>query len=81
MNLTKQQKLDILSKAIDEGASIDVYYHKLAEQEDAQTVINELGEIAGLPTIHDKGERHQWYKIKTRGFYVAAFYDKEPIAK
>ena len=81
MNLTKQQKLDILSKAIDEGASINVYYHKLDKQEDAQAVINKLGEIAGLPTVHDKYECHKWYKIKTRGFHVAAFYDRKPIAK
>ena len=77
--LTKQQKLDILSKAIDEGADIDVYYHKLVEQEDAQTVINELGGIAGLPTIHTKSEHHQWYKIMSKGFNVSAFYEKEEV--
>ena len=81
MNLTKQQKLDILSKAIDEGASIDVNYHRTIEEKDAKSVIEEAGGITGLPTLHFETEKYQWYKIETTGFNIAAFYEKEPIAK
>ena len=74
--LTKQQKLDILSKAIDEGADIDVNYHKLPKKTDAKRVIDEVGEMIGLQTTHHTGGSHQWYKIESRGLDVVAFYDK-----
>ena len=79
MPLTKQQKLDILSKAIDEGASIDVNYHRTIEEKDAKRVIEEAGETVGSPTLHYSTEKYQWYKIETTGFNVAAFYEKEKV--
>ena len=75
--LTKEQKLEVLSKAIDEGANINVYYYDLTK-EGAKRIVDEVGEVAGLETKHYEEPDYQWYKFTGKDFDVAAFYDKKP---
>lgn len=72
--LTKQQKLDVLSKAIDEGANIDINFHDLT-QSNAALLTKEIARMMGTQSVSKSGSGFHWYKIQTPGVDVAAFYD------
>ena len=75
MLLTKEQKLAILSKAIDEGASIDINFHNL-NRSNAALLTNKLADMMGTQALSESGSGHHWYKAESRGLDVAAFYDE-----
>lgn len=73
--LTKQQKLDILSKAIDEGAHIDINFHDLT-QSDAALLTKEIARILDTAVVQDSRSGFNWYRTHAPKFKVNAFYDR-----
>ena len=76
--LTKEQKLAILSKAIDEGAQIDVLFYRLPKvkaQEIASDFADDMKAIAYEKT---RGTSY-WYTTKEEGnsISITAFYEPE----
>ena len=72
--LTKEQKLAILSKAIDEGANIDINFHKLTRT-NAALLTNEIAGMMGTLAVSKSGSGYQWYKAESPGIDVNAFYE------
>ena len=72
--LTKQQKLDILSKAIDQGANIDINFHNLTRS-NAALLTTELAGMMGTQALNKSGSGFHWYKAESPGIDVAAFYE------
>ena len=72
--LTKQQKLDVLSKAIDEGAIIDIHYHGLSRS-NAASLTKGISNMIEVPVERKSKAHAYWYQIRYRDFGVTAFYD------
>ena len=74
--LTKQQKLDILSKAIDKGADINVSFFDLTKSK-AAVLTTELGELMGTPTEGKNGSNYYWYQTHSKDgdLKINAFYE------
>ena len=74
--LTKQQKLDVLSKAIDEGAEINIWFYDFTKSK-AAVVITELAEMMGTPTEGKNGENAYWYQTHSKDgdLKINAFYE------
>ena len=75
MNLTKQQKLDILSKAIDEGADIDVSFYHLPKSR-AALLTTEFAEMMGTATEVKTHTNTHWYMTRIPKMKVVAFYEQ-----
>ena len=74
--LTKQQKLDVLSKAIDEGANIDINFHDLT-QSDAALLTKEIARMTGKQAEEKSGLGFSCYQVYDSKFMVNAFYKPE----
>lgn len=73
--LTKQQKLDVLSKAIDEGAVIDISFFDVTKSK-AAVLTTDFAEMMGAPTEGKNRENTFWYQARSedRDVKVTAFY-------
>lgn len=75
--LTKEEKLAILSKAIDEGARITVDFHKLTNKQ-AETRISEYAEMMNSDVNTSSYKTSNWHSTKAGSFdeeiMVSAFY-------
>lgn len=74
--LTKQQKLDILSKAIDEGADIEINFYKVSKSR-AAILTTDFAETMGTSTEGKNGSGFYWYQAHAPKFKVNAFYDNK----
>ena len=72
--LTKQQKLDVLSKAIDEGADIRISFHQ-GNRSRAAVLTTELAGMMETTTTGKTFDDSFWYEASIPGFDVVAFYD------
>ena len=75
MNLTKQQKLDILSKAIDEGADIDISFFDVSKDK-AAVLTTEFAEMMGSVTEVKTYDNAYWYMTRIPKMKVVAFYEQ-----
>jgi hypothetical protein len=73
--MTIEQKLEIIKKALEKGAYIQVNFHWLKEEEDATNIMNDFN------LDYEIQERNgtQWAKHQSPNydFEVSAFYDGE----
>lgn len=78
--LTKEEKLAILSKAIDEGADINIHFHNM-QQGKANKLISEFAESMSVKMEQRVGDYSQWYSASTETFTeelkVTAFFKPE----
>lgn len=74
--LTKQQKLDVLSKAIDEGAKIRISFHGLTRS-NAALKTKTLAEMLGTSVKNDNNLNTYWYQAESPELRVTAFYDNK----
>ena len=74
--LTKEQKLAILSEAIDNGARIDVSFHHMS-QEPAKVLISDIARKMNVKLEVNEG----WYTARTTRFKdeikLSAFFEPE----
>lgn len=67
------EKVELVRKALERGARINVYYHNAESANDAEAFMNELG----IEYHFEQGEEAQWVKhySKDSNLTVSAFYD------
>lgn len=80
LTINNVAKAKALQFALNKGASIDINFHDCTKEE-AEHIMEELAKITGAETMQEKSNEYQWFKQTSLDFDVAAFYDKEPIAK
>lgn len=73
IELTKQQKMALLEKAIDEGAGIQVDFHNLPKAK-AAAIVAEFSEVMGTSLeVKNRGIAN-WYETRGYSVGVVAFY-------
>ena len=76
--LTKEEKLAILSKAIDEGAQIDVLFYRLPKAKAQEITRDFANDMKAVNLEKTHGTSH-WYSIKEEfnSINITAFYEPE----
>ena len=74
--LTKEEKLAILSKAIDEGAKININFYE-TETKQAASQINEYAEMMGTEVYDHSRNKTKWYVTYDREMEVTMFHESE----
>lgn len=72
--MTNEQKLEIVKKAIEKGATIRISFYDPKTQHDAAEVIRE---VCGCNGEYGCGEGAHWVEVKEEDFYVIAFFEEE----
>jgi hypothetical protein len=63
--LSIEQKMKYVRKALEMGAAIDVNFHNIRDKKEAEKVAAELSQLINLPFEERFGDNYQWYKIAT----------------
>lgn len=74
--LTKEQKLAILSKAIDEGAKININFYEM-ETKQAASKINEYAEMMNTKVYDHSRNGTNWYVAYGRELDVTMFHEQK----
>ena len=76
--LTKEEKLAILSKAIDEGAQIDVLFYRLPKTK-AQEIASDFADDMKATALEKMHGTSHWYSTKPEdnSINITAFYEPE----
>jgi hypothetical protein len=73
--MTNEQKLELLKKALEKGAYIQVSFHWLKEEEDATNIMNEFN--LDYKLLERNGTQWAKHQSPNYNFEVIAFYDGE----
>lgn len=74
--LTKEQKLAILSKAIDEGAKININFYEM-ETKQAASKINEYARMMNTEVYDHSRNETNWYVAYGRELDVTMFHEQK----
>ena len=72
--MTNEQKLEIVKKALEKGATIRVYLYDDKTRQDADKTIQE---ICGCRGKYGCGKETSWVEVMEEDFYVTAFFEEE----
>lgn len=73
--MNKEKLLDFISKAIDDGAVINILIHGLDKTEiQAKKATREFGKIIGVEPHEEIGEAMVWQKVSSDQFVLDHFY-------
>ncbi len=72
--MTNEQKLEIVKKALEKGATIRVYLYDDKTRQDADKTIQE---ICGCRGEYGRGKEASWIEVEEGNFYVTSFFDEE----
>jgi hypothetical protein len=81
MTMTIEQKLEMLRKAMEMGAHVEVSFHNPKDsytrfnKEQAEEITSEFNQVDFVPKYH--GGSH-WFKSKHEDFSISVFY--QPVA-
>ncbi|POD45907.1 hypothetical protein BKM15_26170 [Pseudomonas syringae pv. syringae] len=78
-NLTIEQKLEVVRKALEKGALIDLKFHDIKGPERAEATVAELSEMINQSYAKDAHNGANWISAHnyTDGIHVTVFYDLE----
>jgi hypothetical protein len=74
-NLTVEQKMEYLRKALEMGASIDIRFHHVEEETEALEIANSFSKLAEVPFTEEHSGVFNWFKINGP-IPTAVFFDK-----
>lgn len=60
--MTIEQKLAILKRAVELGASIDIHFHGKKTESEAEAVAKEMSELFGAPYEKNQHQGTHWFK-------------------
>ena len=72
--MTNEQKLEIVKKALEKGATIRISLYNDKTRHDAAETIKE---VCGCNGEYGCGERAHWVEVMEEDFYVTAFFEEE----
>lgn len=72
--MTNEQKLEIVKKALEKGATIRISLHNDKTRHDAAETIQE---VCGCNGKYGCGEGAHWVEVMEEDFYVTAFFEEE----
>lgn len=78
--MTIDEKVELVRKALEKGASVDVHYHGVKTEEEATTFMNELG--LSFEQRSSKELKAAYYRSPDYKFYVCSIYnykEEEPL--
>lgn len=78
MNMNKQKFMELVSKAFDEGARIDILNYGIGIKKDAaEEVANKFGESVGVPVkeVTSVASDGKWFVVEEANVHVSFHYD------
>ena len=75
--LTLEQKMAYIRKALEMGAKININFHCIDSQEDAEKVAATFSQSLNVPFKEVNAGVFNWYKIDDRQLETAVFFNKE----
>lgn len=72
--MTNEQKLEIVKKALEKGATIRVYLHDDKTRRNADKTIRE---VCGCKGKYGHSIETSWIEVKEDSFYVTSFFEEE----
>jgi hypothetical protein len=77
--MTMEEKLAYVQKAIELGADVELKFHDIREEKEAEKVVAELSEIVSIPFRKSESKGTRWFKIQNNDLSLetVVFFDKE----
>jgi hypothetical protein len=75
--MTKEQLLQLVSEAYDEGADIRVYFHNIRGEKEAGELADQFAEFFESPCETINSERSSYHKYESGNVECTTFFDKE----
>jgi hypothetical protein len=76
--MSMEQKLAYVQKAIELGADVDLKFHDIHDEKEAEKVAAELSKIVQIPFQEKSNNGTHWYKIKNDDYSLETtiFFDE-----
>jgi hypothetical protein len=78
--MTKEQLLQLVSEAYDEGARFDISVHHIREEKEAGELADQFAEHFDAPCITANGKEVGWHKYESGNVEFTTYFDKEESA-
>lgn len=62
--MTKEEKLELVSKAIDKGFKVELSLYDVRTKEEAEDIVKELAAAFTQPYKYDQYEQHRWFNVE-----------------
>jgi hypothetical protein len=75
-----EKQLEVLKKALEMGANIDIIFYNNTSKEDAETKIKVLSELLDLQYTERGKENNKWFitdYLRSSDIVVTSFFDEE----
>jgi hypothetical protein len=75
-----EKQLEVLKKALEMGANIDIRFHNNISKEDAENKIKSLSELLDLPYMERSTEKNKWFVtdfLRYNNIVVTSFFNEE----
>jgi hypothetical protein len=74
-----EQKMEYIRRALELGANVELNFHNLKKEEEAQQAVSELTSMADVPYSKHENDGTKWFKIRNYAdrIYTTVFYDEE----
>jgi hypothetical protein len=75
--MTKEQLLQLVSEAYDEGARFDISVHHIREEKEAGEIADQFAEFFGSPCETDGSGDTGWHKLRSGKVDFTAYFNRE----
>lgn len=75
--MTKEQLLQLVSEAYDEGASVELNIHHIRDRKEAGELADQFAEFFDEPLESGEGNICGWHKYKADKVEFTTYFDKE----
>jgi hypothetical protein len=75
-----EKQLEVLKKALEMGANIDIRFHNNTSKEDAETKIKVLSELLDLQYTERGKDKNKWFitdYLRSSDIIVTSYFDEE----
>jgi hypothetical protein len=78
-----EKQLEVLKKALEMGANIDIRFHNNTSKEDAETKIKVLSELLDIQYTERGKDKNKWFitdYLRSSDIIVTSYFDEEENA-
>jgi hypothetical protein len=81
--MTIDQKLNLIRRALELGANVNVYIHDIETKEEAKEIENKLQPLTSAPFEEEESENNQWLQSQDHenNIGIIVFYEKPSPSK